>query len=211
MSHTDENMKPTTEVGEKADIQAASVETRRRLLKGGLAGAPVLMTLASRPAHATGAVCATPSGYYSAQTFHSHNPQNVTCTGLTPGYWKTHIDPGDHPYAWPSPYIPTTTFAPPTPATKFNDVFGSNPFPANVITLLDVLNQGGGGAIAVGRHIVAALLNAKSGTATVLTVAQVLAIWANFASSGFVSYQVSPGVIWSASQLDDYLVTTQTV
>ncbi len=206
MSHTDENMKPSTVADIKADVQSVSTEARRRLLKGGLAGAPVLMTLASRPVHATGAVCATPSGYYSATTFNSRNPQNVTCTGRTPGYWKTHILPNDHPYAWPSPYIPTGTSA-----SLFGVVFTGNPFGPNA-TLLDVLNLGGGGYIAVGRHIVAALLNAKTGIATVLTVPQVLAIWAKFAYPGlYTSYQVSPGVLWTADQLDAYLVTTQTV
>jgi hypothetical protein len=66
--------------------------------------------------------------------------------GCTPGYWKQahHFD------SWTSPY---------EPGMPFSDVF-EDAFPA--MTLLEVLKQGGGGLIALGRHTVAALLNAAS-------------------------------------------------
>jgi hypothetical protein len=66
--------------------------------------------------------------------------------GCTPGYWKQkqHFD------SWPSPY---------TPGTQFSSVF-EDAFPGQ--TLLDVLKTGGGGLAALGRHTVAALLNAAS-------------------------------------------------
>ncbi len=66
--------------------------------------------------------------------------------GCTPGYWKQehHFD------SWTSPY---------EPSTSFSDVF-EDAFPE--MTLLEVLKQGGGGLIALGRHTVAALLNAAS-------------------------------------------------
>ena len=66
--------------------------------------------------------------------------------GCTPGYWKQPQHFGN----WPAPY---------TPCTPFSDVF-ENAFPD--MTLLDVLEQGGGGLNALGRHSVAALLNASS-------------------------------------------------
>jgi hypothetical protein len=66
--------------------------------------------------------------------------------GCTPGYWKQPHHFGN----WPAPYTPTT---------KFSDVF-ENAFPNK--TLLDVLRQGGGSLIALGRHTVAALLNGAS-------------------------------------------------
>jgi hypothetical protein len=67
--------------------------------------------------------------------------------GCTPGYWKQshHFD------SWPAPY---------TPGTAFSAVF-ENAFPGK--TLQQVLSQGGGGLKALGRHLVAALLNAASG------------------------------------------------
>jgi hypothetical protein len=66
--------------------------------------------------------------------------------GCTPGYWKQehHFD------SWTSPYEPGMHFS-----DVFEDAFSE-------MTLLQVLKQGGGGLIALGRHTVAALLNAAS-------------------------------------------------
>ena len=63
--------------------------------------------------------------------------------GCTPGYWKQeqHFD------SWPAPYDPDDAFS-----DHFEDVFPG-------MTMLDVLSQGGGGLNALGRHMVAALLN----------------------------------------------------
>lgn len=79
--------------------------------------------------------------------------------GCTPGYWKQkhHFD------SWPAPY---------TPDMLFSDVF-ANAFPGK--TLVQVAAQGGGGLIALGRHTVAALLNAASaGVSYDLTVNDVI-------------------------------------
>ena len=66
--------------------------------------------------------------------------------GCTPGYWKQeqHFD------SWRNPY---------DPGDSFNTYF-DNAFPG--MTLLEVLKQDGGGLNALGRHTVAALLNAAS-------------------------------------------------
>ncbi len=67
--------------------------------------------------------------------------------GCTPGYWKQ-----EHHYGnWADGY---------TPETPFSDVF-EDAFPG--MTLVEVLRQGGGGLKALGRHLVAGLLNAGSG------------------------------------------------
>ena len=63
--------------------------------------------------------------------------------GLTPGYWK------NHPESWPPTGYNT--------GQTFSAVFGVGP---SNKTLLQVLNTGGGGKKALGRHAVAALLNA---------------------------------------------------
>jgi hypothetical protein len=81
---------------------------------------------------------------------------NGTCgggEGCTPGYWKlVDADPAtaSHECNWTDPYDPTDLFS---------DHF-ENAFPGK--TLLDVLSLGGGGLNALGRHTVAALLNAAS-------------------------------------------------
>jgi len=85
---------------------------------------------------------------------------NCDCNeGCTPGYWKQphHFD------SWPAPY---------TPDTLFSDVF-EDAFPG--LTLLDALKLRGGGLNALGRHTVAALLNAASPDVDYdLTVAEVI-------------------------------------
>ena len=67
--------------------------------------------------------------------------------GCTPGFWG---QPAVRWGIWPAPY---------TPDTMFCDVFECT---FEGMTLLEVLGQGGGGLIALGRHTVAALLNATS-------------------------------------------------
>lgn len=68
--------------------------------------------------------------------------------GCTPGYWKApqHFD------SWPAPYTPGTLF---TSIDGLDDAFAG-------LTLLQVLELNGGGLSALGRHTVAALLNAAS-------------------------------------------------
>ena len=86
-------------------------------------------------------------------------PPTTGGEGCTPGYWKQkhHFD------SWPAPY---------TPDMLFSDVF-ANAFPGK--TLVQVAAQGGGGLIALGRHTVAALLNAASaGVSYDLTVNDVI-------------------------------------
>lgn len=72
--------------------------------------------------------------------------------GCTPGYWKQtqHFD------SWPDGYDPDMLFV----DAGFDDAFPG-------MTLLEVLEQGGGGLNALGRHTVAALLNAASGVSAV--------------------------------------------
>lgn len=91
--------------------------------------------------------------------------------GCTPGYWKQPHHFGN----WTAPYSPTT---------QFGDVF-ADAFPGK--TLLDVVGQGGGGLIALGRHTVAALLNAASADVDYgMTTAEVIAAFnAAFASGDY--------------------------
>ena len=63
---------------------AARRSARRRFLTGGLASAPVIMTLSSKPALAT---------YCSASGMHSGNQSTVShvyCRGRSPRYWRDH-------------------------------------------------------------------------------------------------------------------------
>ncbi len=81
--------------------------------------------------------------------------------GCTPGYWKQ-----EHHF------VDWVTYS---PSDLFNDVFGVDA-PGDR-TLLEALNKGGGGASALGRHAVAALLNtAAGGVSFFYTEADVIAI-----------------------------------
>ena len=66
--------------------------------------------------------------------------------GCTPGFWKNR----GLTLGYPTPATPGTLFS-----AVFDDAFSG-------MTLLEVLNQGGGGLYALGRHTVAAYLNALS-------------------------------------------------
>jgi hypothetical protein len=91
--------------------------------------------------------------------------------GCTPGYWKQ-----DHHFdSWPAPYESDQLF----------DLYFDNAFPGQ--TLHDVVSNGGGGLDALGRHAVAALLNAGAGApAYPLTTAQVIAAFNSaFASDDY--------------------------
>lgn len=73
-------------------------------------------------------------------------PDDEGNAGCTPGFWKQE----QHFQFWTAPY---------TPATAFGSVF-ADAFPGQ--TLLQVVSNGSGGLSALGRHTVAALLNAAS-------------------------------------------------
>lgn len=64
---------------------------RRRLLKGGAAAAPILMAFTSRAALGSCGVCTSPSRHASLNQFNSAHPgeQQYSCTGRSPGYYKT--------------------------------------------------------------------------------------------------------------------------
>lgn len=73
----------------------------------------------------------------------SHAKRPNEYEGCSPGFWKNHVE------EWAA-----TGW---NPEDSFSDVFGVGPN----ISLLEALNTGGGGANALGRHAVAAILNAS--------------------------------------------------
>jgi hypothetical protein len=107
-------------LNKRAEVRDGVAMGRRRLLHGGLAAGPVLMTLVSRPV--LGQVqCQTASAFVSGNA--SVAGVAVLCEGQSPDYWANNPN-------WPPPY---------TPVTQFNDVFGSG---SPCTTLLDALTPG---------------------------------------------------------------------
>jgi hypothetical protein len=121
----------------------------------------------------TGAMAFVPAsseiGAWAFYKFYFEDPPTSGGQGCTPGYWKQ----SQHFGSW-------TGY---TPGQMFSSVFApSNAFSDK--TLLQVLSLGGGGLNALGRHAVAALLNASSaGVDYDLSVQQVIDAF-NTASTG---------------------------
>jgi hypothetical protein len=199
--------------GHRPDVTLAPSPVRRRLLRAGISAAPVAMTVASRPVLADGtASCKSPSGFAS---INASAPGGGTCAGVTPGYWKTHTSPTDHPYAWPGGYVPTGTNATPFCSAPLS---GTKFLCATAVsgkTLLDVLGNGGGPPFDVARHIVSALLNSLVGIvpATILDVSTIVAIWNQYittggGTTGYYEPSGPGGPKWDHAMIVDYLVST---
>ncbi len=99
----------------------------------------------------TGTNTATATGldWYNGARFkfwNSETPDTPGGQGCTPGFWRQEQWFG----FWTAPYTPTTLFS-----AVFDDAFPG-------MTLHQVVQLGGGGLNALGRHTVAALLNAAS-------------------------------------------------
>ncbi len=97
---SDDTRKGQDSSGSQEENSASPVEnkdsgmSRRKFSKAGLLAAPVIYTLASKPAF--GNHCSI-SGHLSGNL---SRPNDHECGGCTPGYW------GQHPLVWPSPYEP---------------------------------------------------------------------------------------------------------
>ncbi|MDX1928945.1 MAG: SdrD B-like domain-containing protein [Pirellulaceae bacterium] len=103
--------------------------------------------------------------------------------GLTPGFWKQ----TQHFYAWTAPYSPLPV-APVGFVNQYNAVFGLTSAQSDPsLTLLGALQRGGGGANALGRHAVAALLNAANPNVSYLySVSQIISMVQNaYATSNY--------------------------
>lgn len=174
---------PDRRTGGSGDGPAAP--DRRRLLKGALGTAPLVLSLKARPVLGSGGC--TVSGLLSGNL----SGPAPSCEGCTPGYWKTHRG------SWPAPYEPGTCGsgkgkgmgmgmgagcnAPGgwSGGTRFADVFGMAGLAhfalsadtvdaiggdVSMLTLMQVLWLGGDeDPYRLGAHAVAALLNAAHG------------------------------------------------
>lgn len=190
-------------------------ESRRRFTKSGLVVSGVLLTLASRPSLGGGLACKSPSGFSSANL--SHHGSQQTCSGLTPGYWGNWGGSGPQANKWPSPYQPgtckkNTTGNKPSDwsgGTLFKNVFnciGNGSIYSSYSLMQVIWLTGGGDPNQLGAHIVAALLNAKSGLTPVLTVPQVINIFNEWNQNGYFSPTV--GVKWYSGDIVTYLEST---
>jgi hypothetical protein len=161
---------------------------RRRLLRGSLGAAPVLMTLASGPVSA--GLCTTGSAFGSMRP--SGTQATITCGGRTPATW----------YATAYGHWPIAANA------LFQTYFTPSLAGTNV-TLKDVLDPTKGYNL-VARNCVAALLNASMSPpltpATVLGAAYAKAIWSAYATQGY--FEPTAGVQWTSAKIVEWIGTT---
>jgi len=197
--------------------------SRRKLLRGGLAAAPVLMTVASRPVLGQMACTASAATSISMQSSINHN-----CTitrGLSPEQWKALASQWPTPYSGKSTTAATSTTSAITAATttatsRTSSSTGSHaatPFHCSLtglgghvfsnrsmVEVIDVMQSGG--LSSLGRYIVAALLNAHSGRTPMLSATNVRAMWNDLLHRGY--YEPTAGIRWGATEIVAYIKTT---
>lgn len=199
------------------EVIAPKSADRRKLLRGGLAAAPVLMTVASRPV--LGQVACTASAITSINLQSSINHNCTITSGLSPEKWKALAA------QWPSPYAGATTAAagrtvtyggvthtygggPTTQATAYHCTttgLGGHVFAGkSMVDVIDMLQSGGLNSL--GRYIVAALLNARSGRTPMLSETNVRAMWNDLLNRGY--YEPTAGIRWGAGEIVAYIKTT---
>lgn len=183
------NVKPndpvSTPVDTTLEAKQAALIARRRLMRGGLGVAPVL--LVSAPRSVMAATCKTASATTSL------NPSGAIvgatpCNGKTPERWV-----GTSLTVWPGTCLVNTQ-----QTMRFDDIFGSTNGYGNA-RLLDVLGfSAATGKDALAKYTVAALLNARAGftSPSVLSETIVRNIWDACRGGGF--YVPTATVRWHA-------------
>jgi hypothetical protein len=201
VSDDDRNSEQPLRGSETAGTNAA----RRRLLKGGAAGAPLLWAVTTRHASAKSVECRGPSAFVSLRASGPDRPVQL-CSGCRPEYWRH----ASNLQKWPAPYIAVNKMGPRgqilVAATRFHGTGCSGSY-FGVKTMFEVLtmsHQSGYGAL--GGHICAALLNAQAGLTPPLSVAQVKELWNDYVVRGY--YEPSAGIRWSAQDIVTYLLST---
>ncbi len=177
-----------------AATAASRLEARRRLLKGGLALAPVAMTVTSRPVLGANLECHGPTGFQSANVSRAVGKTvDLACgTRKRPADWAV---PGT---TYPSGFNSGTLFA---------TYFANGGF-ANGTTFGNILAMSAGSSVntQIAQLVVAAILN--SVTTTVPSRAQIIALW-----NGHVNKNYSPSgeAPWDDAKIIKYLNYTMGV
>jgi hypothetical protein len=195
------------EVGQKQDGESVAGEgtsavravgtTRRRLLRGGAAVAPVILTFTSRPVLGFEKACVAPSRMISGNFSGFSGP--TSCGG------KSLADREKEANASPKPdwY-----------ADKFSGIFfpgyvGSGSVPDTLgDVFLDSYEKKGDGSAMFAAHIIAAYLNsvgAVGGVDEVLKPAQVIHMWNDIMGPGSGQYCPQISMCWDALGVIGYL------
>jgi hypothetical protein len=172
------------------------------VLRRGLSAAtPVVMTLASMPAHAE-AACVNPSGFISRATFNSRHPGAIVCSANGPSHFKALADS-----AWP--VVGSASAA----SLRFTAIFGGpllTGAPNRNVTLKDVLASNVYPAFA--KYCVALYANALlPPPGFPVTVDQARALWATIRNGTMPSGVSVPfpalALGWDETKTLDWLST----
>lgn len=184
-----------------ADLIKFSGESRRRFATSGLAVSGIILTLASRPVLGD-TFCLSPSGFISGNTSqHGDCPIPVALSAVSHYSKSGETLIGAFPHSlpeasynsrllsdmlttpWPEPHaasIKAHVSAPPNPPLQTQELL---------------------------KYLVIALLRARGGATPFLTVSTIQSMFYEWQASG--TFAPTAGVIWSASQLIEYLKLTQ--
>lgn len=189
-----------------AGMTAKGAGRRRFAAASAGASAGVILTLTSQPGMAA-QMCLSPSAKLSGNTSHAHELQ-VPCEGRSAGFWSSHLE------AWPA--------AQTSPDTLFGAIFTTGTYRTTLLTpytCMQVLQpqdvklakKGGFATVDpdpdnVAMHIMATLLNVRSGRIGFLTENQVTGMWNSYAATG--TYQPTVGVTWDGAKIVEYLKQT---
>lgn len=169
--------------GEPAPVDGS----RRRFTQSGLAASGILLTLAAQPVLGQ-TVCTTPSISVSAN-LSRHGPVQ-TCNGQNPAFWIS------------TDWAQANT----TPTAKFSTVFiGGSAYSGK--TLHEVLASTDP-TRTLGKYLVAALLNTRSGRTPFLKEATLKAMYTQLLPPSFY-FHPNAGVNWDAPTVIAYLIATQ--
>ena len=154
------------------DSSGAAASRRVWLRRGLMAASPVVSSLVSMPVHAATA-CVLPSGFQSAATLRSRNPNAMVCTNQGPNFWAM-----SNLVSWPTGT--TTVIGGTRTAIKLKDAFSVDPNAESGLTnptLKEVLSSGS----LLGKYAVAAYLNAKQPLLNFpLTESQAIAVYKSY-------------------------------
>jgi hypothetical protein len=199
MKDPTERETPNSQGSEPVDRFGKVLPSRRRLLTGGLAAAPLLASIESR--NALAAVALTPSGNLSGNV--STGAQAGVGTGSSPAFWDGAAD-----VVWPGGLTTMNTPFHPLFASGAVANFGQD----NLKKVVGYPSTSSPSeAQVLGAYFVAAYLNISNGLVSIPGFDQpglinlLKGIWADYAANG--AYKVNTTVSWNASQIKFYLIS----
>jgi len=162
---------------------------RRRLLQAGASAAPVIMTVVSRPVLAVH--CDSPSGFTSLNVSH---PGPGNCIGASPATVLGELTDTQKNRKFEKVFPTDNTFGSALVGQKIQEVLA----PATTVV-----------PWGLGQQIVTAYYNVAAGRIpnSVLTQAQVKAIWFDYSKNGNFSPRI--GATWSYNEIVAYMQSTR--